>query len=221
MKIVKNPKRGEKKLYTPYVPQHKALGIEPLPPFNDKNPFKSNGPAIIVNGNKPVNDTKLKLKPLAKQLTNTNVPYAETISVMDKSASLPNVGNNVENVWNSVDSMIIDDISELDENAEMIDNNDFVSDYAFESNIQSSIPQAKEEIEEIEEISNNISIDEDEYLIAVEGTVISTGTLNSIQNEVSALVLGEHEICGGKQIPTDDIIVLKRVKIKMGVFLDV
>ena len=218
-KILKNPARSTKKeVYTPYVPQYKMWGVEPIP-AKDDSPFKNAGKPVIVNGNKSMNkqETKLKLKPLATPITKSNVPYAETISVMDKNASLPNVGNNIESVWNSVDNnMVIDDISHIDSEAQMIDNNDYYTDEALGISTEETIMQ--EQVSEI--TSENIDLNEDEYLIAIEGTVISSGPLDMIENAVKALIFGEHELCGGKQIPIEDIIVLKRVKIKMGVFIN-
>jgi len=34
------------------------------------------------------------------------------------------------------------------------------------------------------------------------------------------LVFGEHEMCGGSPIPVEDLLIVKRVKVKVGLFFD-
>jgi len=142
-----------------------------------------------------------------------NVPYAEIADKPIPNTLIPNVGNNVENTWNSVDSMVIDDISEQgpQEFDMMIDNNDLYPEYAINSSINNT--------EEYNQ-SNRFDLNENEYLLVINDTIISAGPLETIQNEVRAFVLGEHELHMGQQIPLDNIMILKRIKIKMGVFID-
>jgi hypothetical protein len=60
---------------------------------------------------------------------------------------------------------------------------------------------------------------EDEYLLIVDGSTICSGPLEYIQEQITSLVFGEHELYHGNPVSVDDIIVIKRVPIKVGVFL--
>jgi hypothetical protein len=63
-------------------------------------------------------------------------------------------------------------------------------------------------------------LEEEEYLLMVDGVSVCSGPLDEVQLQTRALVFGEHPLCDGNPIPIDDIIVLKRVKIKIGLFLE-
>ena len=64
------------------------------------------------------------------------------------------------------------------------------------------------------------NLEEDEYLLVVDGAAICSGPMDEIQEQARALVFGEHPLCGGNPMPIDDIIVLKRTKVKVGLFLE-
>lgn len=64
------------------------------------------------------------------------------------------------------------------------------------------------------------NLEEDEYLLVVDGSAICSGPMEDIQEQARALVFGEHPLCGGNPMPIDDIIVLKRAKVKVGLFLE-
>lgn len=61
---------------------------------------------------------------------------------------------------------------------------------------------------------------EDSYLLIVDGTPICSGPMEEIQDQARAMVFGEHEICDGNPVSPDDIVILKRVKVKVGLFLE-
>ena len=63
-------------------------------------------------------------------------------------------------------------------------------------------------------------LDEEEYLLMVDGSSVCSGPPEEVQLQTRALVFGEHPLCNGNPIPIDDIIVLKRIKIKIGLFLE-
>lgn len=61
---------------------------------------------------------------------------------------------------------------------------------------------------------------EESYLLMVEGTPVCSGPMEEIQDQARAMVFGEHEICDGNPVSPDDIVILKRVKVKVGLFLE-
>ena len=108
-------------------------------------------------------------------------------------STIPNVGNSMEHSWSSIDDEPI-----VEEDYEVV--------------------QPKEDVH-VEESSNDISsLKDNSYIILVGGKVISVGTFKNIQQEVSDLVLGKHKLIS-EYIDVKDIIVLKKVNIKVGVFL--
>lgn len=61
--------------------------------------------------------------------------------------------------------------------------------------------------------------DSDEYFLLAKKEIIFSGSLSSVEEEVRKIFYEEHEL-SSKGITTDDLVVLKRVKIKIGVFLE-
>lgn len=231
VKVYKNPDRNKPANLKPYVPQYQQLGVEPAE-YN--SPL---GPGNRVSLAKPVplerNDNPRIKRPMISQ------PYAEAVPspVGRGKGPLPNVGNNMEQTWSSVDGEIIDDISEADSdsNQAMIDNNDFVSaaalglpeDTLLEVEDVSEEKPAKpflteddlqDAIKKDSDFSELENLSEGEYVLMVTGTVVGYGSLEEIQEEARALVFGEHP-SWDEPVSIDDIVVLKRVPIKIGLFL--
>ena len=111
-------------------------------------------------------------------------------------SSIPNVGNNSETF--PMNGEVIIDEQELSD-VEVVE---------------------RVEITAFEEDANPIATLKDgSYIILVGGKVLSIGSLNIIEKEVSDLILGTHKEV---KTPIDilDITVLKKVNIKVGVFLE-
>jgi hypothetical protein len=233
VKVYKNPQRNEAITYKPYVPQYQQLGLSP-------EEYKS----AIPSGHqlpKPApgsRDNPRVPRPLIRPQ-----PYAEAVAspIGRGRGPIPNVGNNMEQTWSSVDNEIVDDISGIDEQAPVIDNNDFVSAAALglpddslievEEMGSDAIDNLRKATWEIEQSSNKTFLTENElqdalreeftssvikqlgnedYLLMANGVAICSGTLEHVQEKTRDLVFQE----------VDDIVVLKRVKIKVGVFLE-
>ena len=58
----------------------------------------------------------------------------------------------------------------------------------------------------------------DEYILMIGGNVIFTGNLDATQRLLKTVVYGEHE--DFKDVSVEDIVVLKKMKIKIGVFVE-
>lgn len=64
------------------------------------------------------------------------------------------------------------------------------------------------------------NLQEGDYLLLVGENAVCSGPLEDIQEQARGLVFGEHPLCGGTPMPVEDIIVLKRVEMKVGLFLE-
>ncbi|HWZ21403.1 MAG TPA: hypothetical protein VNW06_02045 [Cytophagaceae bacterium] len=208
-KLIKNPLRGQSEIAKPYVPQYKLRGLTPaqiagssIPETHKKMFLTKHAPVVSYD------NPRVRPPPAIR----ANVPYAEAVNLpLDKGQILPNVGNNVENTWASVDESVIDDLginSNIDPNHPMIDNND--DDLNNFSSIPDEIQAPPMPQMMVPEDEQEVTV-QDEYMLIVGGE-ISTGTLSSIQDEVRSLVI-DHDV------PMDDIVVFKKMKIKMGIFI--
>lgn len=205
VKTYKNPKRSENTTYVKYVPNYQNLGIEP-------QEFRS----AVVGPNAPVikkvSEDNPRVRPAPSEppikISGEKVP-AITFE------SIPNIGNNRDHTWSSVDSQIIDDLNEFPTSPDhpMIDNNDFVTEEAL--NIKDSEDVYEEDILPIVN-----DLEAGSYLLLVDNTPICSGPSHEIEDQVRALIFGEHELSGGVPISEDKIMVLKNISIKVGVFLD-
>lgn len=220
-KYFKNPDRGNDKPFQPYIPQWQLLGREPTDAATGKSPqiepLTKNAPFV--------QRTAPKFRPLPT--ISRNVPFAEEGSATLGHAPLPNVGNNVENTWAGMEFIEDDGLSEIDVNRKMIDNNDDdPRNYGNIPKVLKSAPAPKEEAppqkEPDSEPRSNVlqDLEANDYVLLVKGEVIAMGVLLDIQEEVRALVFEEHPLSEITPVTIDDIIVLKRVKIKVGVFIE-
>lgn len=232
VKLIRNPDRNKPAPYKPYVPQYQVHG---------KEPQEYQGGAVVPGA--IVRPTPLPSDNPRARRAPVRQPYAEaaTSPVGRGRGPVPNVGNNMEHTWSSVDGEIVDDLSgqEIDPNQEMVDNNDFVSDSAFgyqsgptaadiHPNYQVFAPKALEQEVQANHIPADpedllpvlTSLEEDDCLLIVAGVPVCSGPKSEIEDQARALVFGEHEMCDGNPVPVDDIIILKRVKVKVGLFLE-
>jgi hypothetical protein len=245
VKLYKNPSRNKSNKIKPYVPEYQLRDVEPT----EMHPKDASG-ALILGRKAPLSkDNPRAPRPLMRQ------PYAETVSspVGRGKGLLPNVGNNIEQTWSSVDGDLIDDI-QLDPDHPLIDNNEFVSPAALglpedfddgdivegleEEDLVKHQPNFTLEDQEVEEKSfiteNELqdalkeehlssvlqNLEEDDYLLIVGDSSICSGPLNEVQEQARGFVFGEHPLCDGNPVPIDDIVVLKRIKVKIGLFLE-
>lgn len=232
IKVYKNRNRNNAEVYKPYMPQYQVHGKEP-------EEYKG---TVVPNNTPIVRPTELPLdNPRAKR---SSIRQSDTTAVNSNLKNIDNlvlnVGNNMEHTWSSVDAKIIDDLSnvELDLNEPMIDNNEFVTPQAmdYQNGIMADDilpPQnthnfiLEEEMEKSVSTSYNedllpivADMEEDSYLLIIAGVSVCSGPMEEIQEQARGFFYGEHELCDGKQTSLDDIIILKRVKIKLGLFLE-
>jgi hypothetical protein len=240
VKIYKNPARKNLSAdYKPYIPQYQIEG---------RDPQKHNS-AVVPNSSKVAKGSTVN--PREKRVP-FRQPYALATPSPIGRGPVPNVGNNMEHTWSSVDGDVIDDLSGEIANPDepMVDNNDFVSDEAMgyqngitAGDIPSQFKPQKVQIEEgdSQEVyeENNMPVQrqqfdsdtgdlfsivsdlaDESFLLIVAGTPLCSGPKEEIEEQARALVFGEHEICDGNEVPIDDIIILKKARVKVGLFLE-
>ena len=222
--------RGSPEQVKAYIPQHQVWGKEPkeyksaMVPENTK-----------VATPKPSDDNPRVRKVAVRQ------PYAEAVAspVGRGRGPIPNVGNNIEHTWASVDGDIVDDLSDdlpVDPNHPMVDNNDYVTPLSIGMGTSEELPMLDEvsspPAKQFVVPQSTITTSEDDlfpvvndleegaYLLIVSGVSVCSGPMEEIQEQARALVFGEHEMCEGNPIPDGDIIIIKRVPIKIGLFLE-
>ncbi len=110
---------------------------------------------------------------------------------------VPNIGK-IQSDWYDGNSE-----EDLDPNQPMIDNNEYHTNEALNISTLNSL--------------NNVL--EDDYLLLVDGDIIDHNSLDIIESQVSDLIFGEHKLFPNKKLTLENILVFKRVKIKVGVFL--
>jgi len=93
----------------------------------------------------------------------------------------------------------------------IIDNNEFVD-------LTLSNQQRQDSGQQIDNSEAKSDIKSNEYILMIYGKIIETGPISMIEELISSIVYGEHPSL--KDISLDDMVVLKRVSIKFGVFLD-
>lgn len=243
VKVYRNPARKNPENPKKYVPQYQLEGVEPMEYRGFTAP-----PGVSTPMAQPSTDNPRAPRAAVRQ------PYAESVQspIGRGRGSLPNVGNNIEQTWSSVDNEeIVDDIYEqLDPNAPMVDNNEFVSAAALR--LPEEMVMEEEELPQLDEVAtpprkkftanqpkpfltaqqlNDAvaddgltevikQLEDDEYLLLVEGHPICSGPMDYVQEQTRLLIFGEHELYNGNPVSADDIIVIKKTKIKVGVFLD-
>lgn len=229
VKLIKNPDRNKPTAHKPYVPQYQVHGVEPQEYHGAVVPNQQ----MVRPQPLPTDNPRARRAPVRQ-------PYAEVAPSPIGRGPLPNVGNNVEQTWSSVDGHIIDDLDQgFDPNQQMVDNNDYVTDTAFgfqngptaadiRPNYQAFPPSAiEQEIEAVHHPADPddllpilVGLEDDCYLLIVAGVPVCSGPKDEIEEQAKALFYGEHELSDGNPVPVDDIIILKRVKVKVGLFLE-
>lgn len=226
VKIYKNPDRSKPEQRSAYTPQYQVIGVEP---GEYKSAIATGMPVATAP---PTPDNPRTRKPGIRQ------PYANLTDSPIGRGPVPNVGNNMEHTWSSVDGEIVDDVS-IDQNHPMIDNNDFVTDAALDvkSDSKSVAQMLGKIVDESKRVAMGLppttatpdadddipilyNLAEGDYLLIVNGVAVCSGPCTEIQEQARLLVFGEHEMCDGNPIPVSDIIVVKRIPIKVGLFLE-
>ncbi len=217
----KNPAREQvTPKFKPYVPQYVVRGVEPEQ-------------RQIASATVPEAYAKTMRQPTPRSMTNPrlrpppsvskNVPYAELPpNEVISAGGLPNVGNNMETSWGPNEEFYdMDQTSVSSIPAHMlIDNNQH--DDANYADIPEMVeaPPTERDLTVYDDDESEEEESTGDYILVVKDNIVSSfNSLKEIEEEVKALVFGEHPLCATNEIANDDIVVLKKMKIKVGVFL--
>jgi hypothetical protein len=210
VKFYSNPQRNSVSKPERYVPHYQAQGINPA--YMRGIPAGSN---VVVAGGQPVinpNDNpRTRPEPMALPYA-TDGSYESDYEFYDQThagVQIPNVGN-VDNSWNyesEASGNIIDDIN-ID-----VDDSSYDENVYLESGAQNS--QAH-----LEDQSSIHAASKYDYVLIFEDSILKVGDLNSMDPIIHSLLDGTHDLSRDKKVSVDDIILLKRVKIKFGLFFE-
>ena len=219
VRLYKNPKRNETETYSKYVPQYQQMGIEPLQaPQN---------PTFVVNAKN--NQNKQKQNARSGPVTQ---PYAEVVEpAIGSNKPFPNVGNNIEQTWSSLTNNIEDNFehneyNEYIEDQSLVDNNDYVTDNALGLSRRSNRqPHASEVVVQNNQSDDSLydilkSLNSNYYLLMIDDVPFCSGIDTEVEEIANQLIMGDHEYCDGQPIEIDRVLIIKKTKIKVGLFLE-
>jgi len=245
IKLYKNPHRNKITDTKPYVPQWQQMGIEPeermTPPasmgYAARHPVKA-----PLSRDNPRAPRPFIRQPYAEAVVS---PVGRGRGLLPNVGNnLEQTWSGVDG------EEIVDDLTEpSDPNRQMVDNNDYVSAQALGvTEDGDSLPVYEPEADDVVEIEETSfmtqnelqhmeqadhsseseqylsavvdSLEEGEYLLLVNGSAVCSGPLEGVQDQARGLLFGEHPLCEGNPMPVDDIVVLKKVKLKVGLFLE-
>jgi len=218
--------------YKPYTPQYRELGIDPvkfpvhkLPAQGNPPPMRQSQSAERVPFAAAFSNKRREAQSALSSPVSRNVPYAEAVPVLKQTAAVPNVGNNIETTWTSLnDFSTYEDFTSVDARHPMVDNNDFIQEEAYGFGVpaidpnQPSRPPLRIENAPVQQADQTMPL-VNEYVLLVRGEILAMGVKEAIQNEVEALMYGERPSANGSAIDPKDIVVMKRIPINVGVFL--
>lgn len=130
----------------------------------------------------------------------------------------PQAHPNTDDSFMGIDSSFFDENGEVSvESGHIIDNNDFVSFGVPTSQSPLPKPSVNEKINEEENVDSPKVGD---YILMVFGKLITAGSVKFIESKVKDIMYGDDPSFSGLDVSADDIVVLKRVNIKVGIFID-
>ena len=193
VKVYKNSSRNAKETYKRPVPQYQELNVEPVE-------YRSG----IVPSHTPV------IKPQEQANRNRHV----SVRVENPTpVALPNISKAPQQTWAALDGEVLED--DFEQRHTIVDNNEFYTETAIGYSVEEDgDPDAAHNL-----LSVVTELEDDSYLLLVHGDTICSGPVEEIEDQARALIFGEHDLCNGEPIAEESIVVLKKVKIKVGVFL--
>jgi hypothetical protein len=237
VKFFKNPNRDKpQKPYEPYVPNYQERGIQPAEYHRMIVPGVSgNQPVMVRPDPLPLDNPRAKRPAFQQKLKSKYTAQPTAIPVAQPgNRIIPNVGNNVEQVWSALDGEIVDDM-QIDPNQPMIDNNDYMTDQALGYQNGATAQDLPESLQALpfraqpftvetsssEDLFQIVTdLDYDNYLLIVSGVPICSGPQDQIEEQAQLFAFGQHETCDNNPVPLEDIIILKRSRVKVGLFLE-
>jgi hypothetical protein len=193
--------------YQPYKPQYREKGLTPIQYPTRTVPAGTNPAPFAMAFSSKRRQTQSAVPPVSQ------VPYAE---LGTKATQLLNVGNNFDTNWGAVESIptqvfeTVEDTSPIDTSQPMIDNNDFIvpSPQAFLPARQMAPMRPPVRVEEPPPSMPNVG----DYVLLLGGEVVAIGDTRQIQDAAWSLLTESESL-------PNDLVVMKRVEMNIGVFL--
>lgn len=121
------------------------------------------------------------------------------------------LNRNIQEEYYSADDSVFSagfNDGQIKKNGAVIDNNDYVNMPFFTS----------KKIEEKENTSPKDAPDVGEYILMISGKIALIGNINDIENKAKNIVYGDD--ADHQSIDINDIVILKRISLKIGVFVE-
>lgn len=131
---------------------------------------------------------------------------------------IPNINNN-EQSWVSITG-VTDNVPP----EKLIDNNEFYTEAALKNinnayNMQ--LPKVTMPNKVVDDLYKTLSsIEEDDYLLFIDGVPVCSGSMLDVQEQAEKFISGTHELSLNQPIDVESLMVIKKVKIKFGLFLE-
>ena len=221
---IKNPYRGRKTpKQKPYQPEYKRLGVEPCEyPVKDQNEFEK------LNRKAEMEKKQL----LSKQEKNAKAKEAvelfknEEISKEDLEKILQGIYNEPQTQELAIPSKIVTsgqnedilwtkaNLSSKPEKTEEVPEVEEEPEPEEFLDTDVSLPPDEEYVSDVDGGFDLGQIDVGEYVLLYKSSVLGTGGIKSVKDTLSSVLESE------ENVDIDDFVVLKRVPVKMGVFVD-
>lgn len=191
VKFYPNPNRSSNITSEKYVPQYKEHGVQPMP-VKGFGGVIPNVPSYNQSMIDPANNPRIR--------SQSGSPYATTDDFDD------------------VTSLAEQDMADLGVswNFSKESSYDVFDGISFEEDIDNMIEDFKEE--RVNE--DHINQENDSYVLIFDENILKIGDLSSIEQVINELISGTHEMSLGKKINIEDLVLLKRVNIKYGLFFE-
>jgi hypothetical protein len=130
-----------------------------------------------------------------------------------------------QEIFNSINGVDLDiDGNEVSfESGHVIDNNEFVNWTRYEVDPRAQQPKIKI-ADATQTVLQQTVVEETtpqvgDYILMVFGKLVSSGSVEKIEKLVRDIMYGDNKDFSDEEITVDDIVVLKRVEVKIGIFV--
>lgn len=198
----------------PNEEKNEMIGVQKMSDDIIKNPLRSI-PKPTTTYEPEYSRKGIKVVEAPQNLT---VPNAVVSAYKKRDPNPP------QEVFSSIDGINLDiDGNEITfESGHIIDNNDFVDfrygDIDNRAHDNDLLDEAFPNYDPIEPEEQNTP-QVGEYILMVLGKLITSGNIDKIEKQVRDIMYGDSDVFKGKEISINDIVVLKRVEIKVGIFV--
>jgi hypothetical protein len=246
VRLYKNPNRAKVDAPQPYVPQYQLYGYEPeemksamVPPSIQKmKPIMTHENPRVRQPSIRQEYTTATVSPIGRgrgPVPNVGNNMEHTWSGVDGEIiddlgqeidpNHPMIDNN-DYVTDTALGALNQSIEVDDDGLSQEDTDQFAASFDEPSAppVRSFLTEQQLQNLESEKDSEDLSkllqeLESDTYVLLVDGAAVVTGPLEFVQEQATLLVFGEHELCDGNPIPVEDLVIIKKLNLKVGLFI--